>query len=364
MTFSRTSARSPYMEWAKLHSEAKYNLATSGMMGLRRAELPVHIEDLEINGPSIYGYAPLQERLAKKNGVAPEWVVAAAGCSMANHLAMAATFEPGDEILMEHPTYELLESTARYLGADIKRFERRFEDGFRIDPTEVKRRISPRTRLVVITNLHNPTGVLTDDATLRTVGEMAAEVGAQVLVDEVYLEAVFDQPWRSSFHLGSNFVVTSSLTKAYGLSGLRCGWVLAQPELAEHMWHINDVYAATAAHPAELLSVIALDHVAELTTRAKRILHTNRARMEALLDARPELECVRSQHGTIYFPRLPRGRVEEFCTLLRDKYETSVVPGGFFDMPLHMRVGMGGDTLMTAAGLERLDRALSEYLGR
>ncbi len=364
MNYSRTTAGSPYMQWAKLHSGAKHNLATSGMMAYPLAKLPVRMKDLEINGPTIYGYAPLQERLAKRNGVAPDCVVAAAGCSMANHLAMAATFEPGDEVLMEHPTYELLESTARYLGAELRYFERRFEDGFRVDPAEVKRRITPRTRLVVITNLHNPTGVQTDDETLREVGAIAAEAGARVLVDEVYLEAIFDQLVRSSFHLGKNFVVTSSLTKAYGLSGLRCGWVLAQPDLAERMWHINDLYAATPAHPAELLSVIALDNVAALTARAQDILQTNRPRMESLLDAHPELECIRSRHGTIYFPRLPRGSVEEFHDLLRTKYETSVVPGRFFDMPQHMRVGLGGETAMTAAGLERLDKALSEYLGR
>lgn len=364
MNYSRTTACSPYMQWAKLHSGARYNLATSGMMAYPLAKLPVRTKDLDINGPTIYGYAPLQERLAKRNGVSPDCVVAAAGCSMANHLAMAATFEPGDEVLMEHPTYELLESTARYLGAEVKYFERRFEEGFRIDPAEVRRRITPRTRLVVITNLHNPTGVLTDNETLCTVGEIAGEVGAQVLVDEVYLEAVFDQPVRSSFHLGKNFVVTSSLTKAYGLSGLRCGWVLAQPDLADRMWHINDLYAATPAHPAELLSVIALDNLAALTARAQGILQTNRPRMEKVLNAHPELECVRSQHGTIYFPRLPRGTVEEFADLLRNKYETTIVPGRFFDMPQHIRVGLGGDTVMTAAGLERMDKALSEYLVR
>ncbi len=117
MTEIRTRANSPYMEFAKLRSEATYNLATSGVMGYPLAELPVRIEDLEINGPTIYGYQPLQERLARKKDVAPECVVASTGTSMANHLALAATIEPGDEVLIEEPTYELLLSTARYLGA-------------------------------------------------------------------------------------------------------------------------------------------------------------------------------------------------------------------------------------------------------
>src|ERR1019366_3701744 len=105
---SRTHMGSPYMEFAKLHSGAKYNLATSGIMSYPLAELPVSITDLEINGPDIYGYPP-----------SPECIFAAAGTSFANHMAMAACFNPGDEVLIEHPTYELLESTAIYLGANI-----------------------------------------------------------------------------------------------------------------------------------------------------------------------------------------------------------------------------------------------------
>ncbi len=357
----RTTAHSPYMEWAKLHSAAKYNLATSGMTAYPLAELPVRLQDLEINGPSEYGYEPLRARLARKNGVTPECVVHAAGTSMANHLAMAATFEPGDEVLIEQPTYELLVSTAEYLGAQVRRFPRRVADQFRVDPAEVKRQITPRTRLVVITNLHNPSGAYTDEDTLRAVGELAAAAEARVLVDEVYLEAVFEQPTRSAYHLGAQFVITNSLTKAYGLSGLRCGWVLAEPELAQRMWRINDLYAATPVHAGELLSVAALDNLEIIAGRAKAIMDANRAQLNAFLDACEEVECVRPQFGTVAFPRLRVGTVDELCRLLGEKYETSVVPGRFFEMPEHFRIGIGGEPNMTAAAFERLARALREY---
>ena len=108
---SRTHSGSAYMQFAKLHSSAKYNLATSGIMSYPLAELPVRLEDLEINGPTLYGYAPLLERLARMNDVSPDCVVNVAGTSMANYLALAATLEPGDEALVEHPTYELIVST-------------------------------------------------------------------------------------------------------------------------------------------------------------------------------------------------------------------------------------------------------------
>ena len=270
---SRTNAGSPYMEFAKLRSAATYNLATSGIMGYPLAELPVTLEDLEINGPTLYGYAPLLERLAIRNGVTTDCVTAAAGTSMANHLALAATLAPGDEALVEHPTYELLVSTLDYLGVGVRYFERRMEDDFRVDPAELERNITPKTRLIVLTNLHNPTGGLhRRRPRYNAVGDVARKHGARVLVDEVYLEAMYEQRPRPAIHLGEHFLVTSSLTKAFGLSGLRCGWVLASPELTNRMRHINDLYGVNAAYPADLLSVIALDNLDRVSARAKKLL--------------------------------------------------------------------------------------------
>jgi aspartate/methionine/tyrosine aminotransferase len=357
----RTHMGSPYMEFAKLHSSAKYNLATSGIASYPLAELPVRITDLEINGPDIYGYPPLQERLARYNGVAPECVFAAAGTSFANHMAMAACFNPGDEVLIEHPTYELLESTAIYLGAKIRRFERRFDDGFRIDPAEVERQITSQTKLIILTNLHNPSGAYADEATMRAVGEIAKSRGARVLVDEVYLETFYGNRPRPAFQFGDQFLVTSSLTKGFGLSGVRCGWVLADQEIVRRMWRINDLYAATPAYPAVLISVIALDHLDKIAARAKLLLEENRKSLNAFLDSRADLDSYHPEQGTIVFPRLRSGDVDGFVRLLKDKYDTSVVPGVYFDMPQHFRIGIGGEAQMTRAGIERLGQALDVF---
>jgi aspartate/methionine/tyrosine aminotransferase len=357
----RTHMRSAYIEFAKLRSGAKYNLATSGIMSYPLAELPARITDLEINGPAIYGYAPLQDRLARYTGVPPECVFAAAGTSMANHMAMAACFNPGDEVLIEHPTYESLESTAVYLGAKIRRFERRLEDGFRIDPAEVERQTTAATKLIILTNLHNPTGAYADESAVRAVGETAKARGARVLMDEVYLEAFYEKRPRPAFLYGDQFVVTSSLTKAFGLSGLRCGWVLAEQEIVDRLWRINDLYAGTPAHPAELLSVIALDDLDKIAARAKKLLEQNRRSLNAFLDSRTDLDFYRPGEGTIVFPKLRSGDVEGLVRLLREKYETSVVPGNYFGMPQHFRIGIGGEPEMTRVGLERLGLALNEY---
>lgn len=248
MTIPR-SISSIYIEWSKLCPAAKYNLATSGIQNYPLAELQVSIDQLEINGPSIYGYEPLQERLARKSGVPANCVVATHGTGMANHLAMAAILEPGDDVLVEQPTYAPILEVASWFRANILRFPRRAENNYQIDPDELRRCITPKTRLICLANLHNPSGALIGEALLNRVGELAASVGAKVLVDEVYLDLVYDPPQRSSFYLGDNFVVTSSLTKAYGLSGLRCGWILAPAELAKRIWRLKTSSARPLSIP-------------------------------------------------------------------------------------------------------------------
>ena len=359
MTAAREVMSSSYMNWAKTKSTAKFNLATSGMPNVSIRELRVSLDDLEITDGG-YGYRPLIEKIGARYRVAPESIVTAAGTTFANHLAMAALVKPGDEVLFEAPAYEPMLAAVQYLGADVKRFARRFEDGFAVSPEEIERRVTRNTRLIVLTNLHNPSGVLTYDSTLRQVGEIARSVGARVLVDEVYIETLFEEAPRTSFHLGNEFVVTSSLTKAFGLSGLRCGWIFAEPELARKMWLLNDLFAATPVHAGERLSVVAFSQLDELAARAKTLLDRNRALLNDFLDTREELEAVRPEFGTVMFPRVRSGDADRLCRLLREKYETSVVPGAFFELPAHFRVGVAVETQVLEEGLERLGEALNE----
>src|SRR5262252_9518747 len=261
MSYRRTEARTAYIEGAKLHAGAKFNLAASGVKGLGLGELPVRMEELELSAPGGYGYPPLLERLAGRYGVAEKNVATAIGTSMANYLAMSAVLEPDDEVVIEDPAYDPMVDVGRYLGAVVKRIPRRPENKFQIDADELKKIVSSKTRLIVLTNLHNPSGALLGELALREIGDVARNVGARVMVDEVYLELLFDRPFRPAFHLGEHFLVTTSLTKAYGLSGLRCGWVIAAAELVRRMWHHNDLFGNIPAHITDLLSVIALDHL-------------------------------------------------------------------------------------------------------
>ena len=349
------------MHWSKTQSRARFNLATSGVASFPLCELPVNLEKLEINGDDSYGYAPLQQAIAAHHGVDPECVVESAGTSMANHLAMAAILEPGNEVLIEHPAYGPILDVVHYLEADVKRFRRAEENGWVIDPAEVRRCITPKTRLIVITNLHNPTSALTPEPVLREIGDVAHSVGALVLVDEVYLDAVYESTPRTSFHLGPQFVVTSSLTKVYGVSGLRCGWILAQPDLAWKMKRLNDLYSATPVYPGELLSVAAFQHLNLLRERARRIVEADRKLLRDFLAQHSAISAVSTEWGTTLFPRLSRDcgeNADPFLERLRSDFDTSAVPGRFFEMPDHFRIGMGVNTEMFAEGLNRLGRAL------
>src|SRR5215470_19364107 len=177
---------SVYITWAKRQAAARYNLANSGILGCDLSNLPITMDDIALNGPNHEGYGPLKEAIAVKYGVTADQVVTEQGTSMANFLAMATALERGDEVLVEQPAYEPLLCALEYLGAEVKRFARSFENSYRFDVDEVRRLITPRTRLIVITSPHNPSGVVVDPAAVKEIGEIAREAGARVLVDEVY----------------------------------------------------------------------------------------------------------------------------------------------------------------------------------
>jgi len=353
--------QSAFMHWAKSRPKAKYDLALSGILNLPIAELEVDLKDLELHGDNAYGYRPLVEALAKHRHVSPENVVTVSGgTSMANHLAMAALVDYGDEILIEQPTYDPLLAIAEYLGAKIKRFPRRLESGFGIDIGALENQMTPGTRLIVLTNLHNPSSAVVDEATLRNVGAIAQNVGARVLVDEVYLEAMFENAPKPAISLGPEFIVTSSLTKGYGLSGLRCGWIFAEPNLVAKMLRLDDIFAASAPNVMERLSVLAINRLPKIAARARIILQTNRKTLNDFLKRHDHVDAARTEFGTTTFPRFQDIDVERLCALLIEKYETSVVPGRFFESPQHIRMGLCCEPEKFEIGIQRLNAALDE----
>jgi len=354
---------SPYMHWAKTLQTARYTLAVSGIKSLTLAELGASLDDLTLGGAPEYGLHELRVALAAKSGVHPGRIVLATGTSGANHLAFATLLTPGDDVVMERPGYEPMEMLVRHLGATVRYFPRRIENGFRVDPADVAAAVTPATRLIVLSNLHNPSSIATDEATLREVGAIAQRAGATVVVDEAYLDAAFEFAPPSAGRLGDGFVVTTSLTKVFGLGGLRCGWIVAEPALAERMWQLKNLFGVDEVRPAGCLALCALRNGAEILTRARRILEANRATWESFLDGRDDLAVFGVSSGTTVFPRVISCDADALCALMRERYETSLVPGRFFGAPEHVRVGLCADPEIFRQGLVRLGSALDDLGG-
>jgi aspartate/methionine/tyrosine aminotransferase len=338
------------MHWVKTQTQGiAFNLANSGLKNYPLSELPVDFSALSLSGPGAYGYPPLKAAIAAKCGVAEDCVTTALGTSMANYLAMAAIVEAGDEVVIEYPSYSLLWETAEYVGAQVKFSSR--------DLDAIARAVTPKTRLIVLTNLHNPTCELLSQSALRSIGELADQVGARVLVDEVYLDLLQEKAPPSAFHLGPQFLSTNSLTKVYGLSGLRCGWVLAEAALTKKMLLMNDLLGVNNAYLTDQISCIAFQHLPRIAAWSKAVLQENRETAYEMLAGCPHLLLERLEVGTVLFPKLVIP-VEAFCQVLRERYETVVTPGRFFGAPDHVRVGLGGEAGIVREGYARVREAL------
>lgn len=351
--------QSTYMQWAKTQTPTTYGLSSSEVPHVRLDRFGVTLDGLELDGASHPNYLPLREAIAAHTGVAPAQVVTAEGTSMASFLAMAALVGAGDEMLFERPGYEPILSAASFLGAKLTRFDRRMEDGYRLNLDAIAALVTEKTRLIFLTNLHNPSSALTHEDDLRALGGLAESVGARVLIDEVYLDAA-KPPRRSAIHLGPAFVTTNSLTKCYGLSGLRCGWILAEPDVATRMYRLMDLFSVNRAHQAERLACFAFTHLTEVAAGNAARCRNNRALFNKFVANRHDLICMEAEHGMTAFPRWTGGDPAVLDAALRAKYDCGIVPGHWFDAPDHFRVGLGGDTATLTEALSRLAEAMDE----
>jgi aspartate/methionine/tyrosine aminotransferase len=352
------------MRWAKIRPRVTYDLASSGLSAVSTRELlgdALAKDAFEISGPNDEGLVQLRDAIAARYGMSSDSVAIAPGASGANFLALFSLLQPGDDVLIERPAYDPLIGAARAAGANVVHFERSWNKGFALDPGAVRSVLTPATRLIVISNAHNPSGALADRTALEEIGAMAGAHGARVLVDEVYAEAQHDASAapETAAKLGDAFVVTNSLTKAYGLAGLRCGWVLASRDVSEQVRITRDIVDGSGPFVTERLALTAFAGIDRLRARARSILETNFGRLRAMVEANPRLEWVAPAAGTTAFPRV-RGVADTsaFVDRLIGEYDTIVVPGRYFQAPEHIRVSFGGKPEMFKEALSRLDRAL------
>jgi aspartate/methionine/tyrosine aminotransferase len=254
---------------------------------------------------------------------------------------------PGDHAIVVRPAYQALAEVASAAGAEVSRVELREADGWRLDVSEVRAALRPKSRLILVNEPHNPTGGLSDRTTFDRLVELAAESGARLIVDEVYRFLEFDPADR--LPAGADALETGVsigvMSKSFGLAGLRIGWVATRDrELIERLAAFKDYTTICASAPAEVLALIAL--------RARdRVLARNRAIVEAnlpLLDAffgrwAGTFEWVRPRGGTVAFPRLLADvPIDRFVDDLVRRTGVLLMPGSVFsDTGNHFRVGFG-----------------------
>lgn len=351
-------SRAPYMEWARHRPSPEVDLAGSNLLACTLDDLPGARDVLDIAGESPDGYEPLVEAIARHYGVAPDRVATAGGCSGANFLACAAFVDAGDEVLIERPGYDPLPAAARMLGARVRFFDRLFEEGYALDPDRIAAALTPRTRLVILSSPHNPSGVLAAPEALARLGRVAEKAGVHVLVDEVYVDAALGDKHPPAAKLSPSLISSSSLTKSYGLASLRCGWTIASAETTLRIRRARDIVDVWGPIPSDRLSVVAFRNLEQLAARAHALVRVNSGLVEGFLAGRRDLECVPSR-ATIAFPRFADRRdAAAFAERLLARYSVAVAPGSFFDSPAHFRLSFGGSTESLLRGLASIVRCL------
>lgn len=351
---------SDHLEWSKAHGDVKYNLAVSGVTPLDVLHISPSVDDFTMVADNEYGWRPLLDRIARRYDVRSENVVLAHGTSMANHLVYAALLEPGDQVLIESPGYDPLQVVPELMQCDVRTFERRPADRYRLDVGLIESALTPRTRLIVVTNLHNPSGVLATRRELEELAQLAHTYDVDILMDEVYLEWVYGrgEP-HSAINISPRFVTTRSLTKVYGMAALRAGWILAEPGIAERVRKLNGLFTNSMAHPTERLAARALDHADALLASGRVRVDAHAKLVADFIASNSRLSWTPPAAGTVGFVKLDTGRVDEFVEELLAEEDTLVVPGRFFGSPDYFRIGWGMSSPVLEEGLRRMGRVLA-----
>jgi aspartate/methionine/tyrosine aminotransferase len=226
--------------------------------------------------PNPFGHPSLIAHLSFKYGISTRNIVPASGTTNAVYLAMLATIERGDEVIIETPVYDPLVITALELGAQIVNLERNAPD-YKIDLDRLSDLITPKTKLIVLTNLHNPSGAFIKENQLIQIAELARTKGndAYVLVDEVYHDFVIGiQPKAAS--MADNIISVASLTKVYGLSLLRAGWIFANPKLVEKIRPLYLMVEGIGSRYMEVVSSVVVEHLDEYVAYSRELAAQNR----------------------------------------------------------------------------------------
>ncbi|WP_293473190.1 pyridoxal phosphate-dependent aminotransferase [Phenylobacterium sp.] len=300
------------------------------------------------------------EAVARRYGLAPEQIVATTGATGAINLALKALVAPGDHVLVERPGFDILAKFAADAGARVDTFART-APGYGVDLPDLRARLTPRTRAVLVTNLHNPSGARLPPEELAAMAAAVGSVGAVLIVDEVYADFATPTPAPAAT-LAANILTVSSLTKVFGLFALKFGWMAGDAALIDRIRRaapdgdmgVSKLSHAVAAH--------VLEAPAAFEAHWQGVLAKSRPVMEretAALVRDGLLEGDLPPSGCMYFPRVPGAPdTRALARRLLADFDLLVAPGEFFGAPGHIRLGFAADPAAIALGFERLRAGL------
>ena len=349
-----------------------WNLSESGVHPLTLGELlqlaGARADEILLGYGQSNGSVALRQAIARLHpGAGEDNICVTNGSAEANFIAMWALASPGDEIVVLTPTYMQTPGVAAAIGAIVHEIPLREELGWQPDPDDIRRTITERTRLVVVTNPGNPTGAVLSGEARTALLDAAERTGTWILADEVYAGAEIEGAVTPSLRNGYDRVVaTGSLSKAYGLPGLRIGWLIGPVDVAEQLWARKDYTTISPGELTDRLAALALD-----PTVRPRILERTRARIRAgwaIIDEwfREQgcFTCRRPDAGAICFARydLPIGSAE-LAERLRVEKSVLIVPGDHFGIENYIRFGFGLPVTDLTTALERVGETLADVAG-
>jgi len=294
--------------------------------------------------------------------IQPEDILVHTGAEEAIFLFMFAAFKEYDHIIVHSPGYQSLAEVARAAGCDVGPWPAREENGWSLDLDELRHLMRTNTKAIIINTPHNPTGYLMSRADYEAVHTFAQERKLLLFSDEVYRESEYDAATRlpAACDLGDHAISLGVTSKTYGLAGLRIGWVATKNrKIYEKMASLKDYTTICNSAPSEFLAEVAMRNRHKLAERNLGIIKDNLAIIDNLFARHPNLfSWVRPRAGTMAFPRLLKGDVEEFCDRLVKKAGVLLLPGSMYDDSRnHFRLGLGRKNLPQA--IKKLEEFLS-----
>jgi aspartate/methionine/tyrosine aminotransferase len=316
------------------------------------------------------GTEALREALAATyENTTADNILITTGAIEANYLLFNVLLQPGDEVVTIDPAYQQVQSVPKAIGADVKYWRIRSDDGFRFDLEDFERVLSGRTKLVSINTPHNPTGAILTDEELQHVYEVAASLGATVLSDEAYrwLDIPggdpMPGPMRNRGELG---ISVGTVSKPFGIPGLRIGWIVAPEPVIQQCWAMRDYITLSPGKLNDQLALLAVQHRDAIRARTHRIVAANMVTADQWFAANVELASwVRPRAGLLALMRyhldIPSS---ELADLLARDYSVMLAPGSAFGFEHHLRIGVGQRPEIFAEGLQRTRQCFDDLLGR